>query len=994
VRRTDGAIVQLGGELERRVLVALAVVGGAVLPIDALAEAVFGLDAVTNQRIRLQNHVSRLRKRLGPTAIVTEPRGYRLGPGCRLDCARFEEIVTSAQRTDSAARPTARPWAEALALWHGPPFDELSDWPLARTAAVRLEELRRVAEEEHAAALIGDGRSAQPAGQLETLVADEPLRERRWALLMMAMYRTGRQTEALRVFERARTTLVDHAGVSPGPDLVELHRRILVQDPRLLTDTDLPAVRSTDGEPFVSPNASPSQPIEDSTVARRSNLPVPADTFVGRERELERLRNALEVHRLVTVLAVGGMGKTRLALEAATRAPGFVDGTWLVELGSVQNSSDVVHAVASTLRLRLAPGAEPTDQVAEWCSSADALIILDTCEHVLEGVARLAAAILARGSTTTMLATSREALIVAGEHVMPLGPLAGPDDADELGDAVRLLVERVSAERPDFDHNVHGTALGEICRRLDGMPLAIELAAARMRSLTPTALVERLDERFRLLTGGRRTATERNKTLRATVDWSYDLLTPRQRWLFERLSVFTGSFDLDDVAAIAEDEPRGVDDSAETDVEVIDLLGELVDRSLVVASNAEPPYRLLETLRSYGNERLEAARNSDAVREIHASWFYAKAAKAARDICGPAEHAVYHALMAQLREYRAATAWAVDHHQHDLAVALAASVLRTTWLRAEILGAGFAPDIPDDAPVSDHTGSWQRWLKSAYLQFEVGDLGAADDALSQALMLDHDNAMVHAQCAVQSMLAGRPDDLLMHAESALRLAGDDLLARAAGFIMLADANLMLDRLEEARRISIAQREWAELLAWPSAHGWSLRVLALIEGQRDPIGAVEQMNGVLTLARQIESYAMEVQVRIDMVSLLMNRRPLDALTAVLQVMEVCRDHHDVGQGAMAMSRAGVLLSRHGDPITAARLLGNVGSTALEESTRACVAECTAELKNRLGDRYDEVVHDGAHVSRWVLLHDAIDAVSACIGRVSAVGAAVEPGANCL
>ena len=263
------------------------------------------------------------------------------------------------------------------------------------------------------------------------------------------------------------------------------------------------------------------------------------------------------------------------------------------------------------------PAPPASDAIAEWCRSLHGLVILDNCEHVLEGVGRLLGAVLFRQPAATFLATSREPLLIAGEHVVPLGPLPVVADTDAAPDAVALLIDRVRAERPDFDPTGHRAALAEICCAARRHALGAQAAAGRLRALTPAAVAQRLDERFHLLTGGRRDAVERHKTLRATVDWSYDLLDDAQRRLFERLSVFAGPFGLDDVAAIQGADQAEAGETAEVNVGVVDLLAELVDRSLVTATIDEPPYRMLKTLRAYGQERLVSSGAIDEVRERH-----------------------------------------------------------------------------------------------------------------------------------------------------------------------------------------------------------------------------------------------------------------------------------------------------------------------------------------------------------------------------------------
>ena len=374
------------------------------------------------------------------------------------------------------------------------------------------------------------GRGSEAVVQLEMLVAEDPLRERRWSLLMLALYRVGRQADALRAFQRARRVLAEDAGLSPGPELVDLQRRILDQDAAL--------------------GAEPAELEPTRRGERGSSLSTPADAFVGREREMEQVRSAVMRNRLVTIVGVGGMGKTRLATEVAIRSDVFVDGVWFGRPHCGPRRGRGHRCGGQRVCCCTPPRGEPVvDLITVWCCRRNALLILDNCEHVVEPVARLIARVLAAGPTVRMLATSREPIAVAGEHVVQLPPL-GLDVVDGASDAVRLLVERARAQQPEFDPDEDVGVLEEICTHLDGMPLAIELAAARLRALSPRGLADRLDARLGLLTRGRRDGAERHRTLRATVGWSYDLLTVRQQRLFECLGVFSGSFGFDDAVAI------------------------------------------------------------------------------------------------------------------------------------------------------------------------------------------------------------------------------------------------------------------------------------------------------------------------------------------------------------------------------------------------------------------------------------------------------------
>ena len=347
-----------------------------------------------------------------------------------------------------------------------------------------------------------------------------------------------------------------------------------------------------------------SRPLRTASIV--GNLHRPPTSFVGREGMTERLGSELARSRLVTLTGPGGVGKTRMAVETAWSSAGeYPDGAWLCELAPVADPDSVALAVASILALRLQEGLDAVDAVADGLAQRQLLLVLDNCEHVLGAAADLAEAILARAPRVTVLATSREPLTVAGERVWPVPPL----DASVGG--VQLFVDRAMAADGRFDPAANGDAMEEICSRLDGIPFAIELAAARVRALTPGDLAARLGDRFRLLSGGRRHGLGRHQTLRATVDWSYQLLDPAEQLLFDRLAVMAGSFDLAAAEAIGSD-----DVGAE---EVLDLLASLVDKSMIVAHTGgrHTRYQLLETLRQFGEEHLLASGELARCRSRH-----------------------------------------------------------------------------------------------------------------------------------------------------------------------------------------------------------------------------------------------------------------------------------------------------------------------------------------------------------------------------------------
>jgi predicted ATPase/DNA-binding SARP family transcriptional activator len=634
--RDGAAPVRVPGAKERALLADLLVSAGRVVSADRLVEDLWGDQPPGNPANTLQGRVAALRRALGPAGaglLVTRPPGYlvQVDPE-QLDAARFQRLVAEADTAAAGDRPGAvRLLEAALDLWRGPALAEFADQPWARAEAARLEELRLAAVEALAELRLAGGGHAELVGELEALVAAHPLRERLRGQLMLALYRSGRQADALGVYGQTRATLAEELGIDPSPELQRLHQAILTQDPAI---------------------AAPGRAR--APVAPPHNLPQRLTSLIGRERELDEVAKLVGQHRLVTVTGPGGAGKTSLAVEAARGlVAGFPDGVWLVELAGLVDPGLLAEAVAATLGLRDEPGpaeAAPsplTDRLADFARDKVLLLVLDNCEHLVGVCATLVAGLLRAGPGLRVLTTSREVLGVPGELVWPAPPLAVPDPPPGPGpggepdaaaalevlagfDGVRLFVERAQLADPGFVLDAdNGPAVAEVCRRLDGLPLAIELAAARVRALPPTELAARLEDRFGLLAGPGRAQDPRQRTLRATVDWSFQLLEEPDRRLFRRLSVFAGSWTLAAAEAVCGSD--GPEAEVEGDQDgVLAGLVRLVDRSLVVAAGGHPGrFRMLETLRAYGAERLAEAGETERLAARHTAWFVALAEEAA-----------------------------------------------------------------------------------------------------------------------------------------------------------------------------------------------------------------------------------------------------------------------------------------------------------------------------------------------------------------------------
>lgn len=590
VRRAGGAPLALGGTGLRALLGMLVVDAGRIVGADRLIDGLYGENPPVGAANALQSQVSRLRRALGGAgAIEFHPAGYRLAvEPDDTDLHRFERLSAAGRRALSTGDHVgaATDLKAALALWRGTPFADVGGAPFTRLQAARLEEVRLSAVEDRAEAELALGHAVACAAELAPLVRAHPLRERLRGLLMRALAGSGRAAEALASYEEAKELLADQLGTSPSDVLSSVHLAVLRGE---RSATDAPPLRT----------APPAQ----------------LTSFVGREAELGRLAELLGRARLVTLTGPGGAGKTRLSVEAAAATRGEV---CFVELAPIADGADVPRAVLGALGLReagllAAPdrgGPAHTDaaaRVAAALAGRNLLLVVDNCEHVVDDVARLMARLLAACPGLKVLATSREALGITGEVLSPVPPLAVSDAASSP--AVRLFADRAEAVRPGFrldDDTLEPVV--RICRALDGLPLAIELAAARLRSLPVAEVAVRLDDRFRLLSRGSRTAVARHRTLRAVVEWSWDLLDDDERTLARRLTVFAGGATL-----AAAEEVCGVDD-------VVDVLTGLADKSLVEPVDGGRRYRMLDTVRAFGAEQLALAGEADRFRAAHAHF--------------------------------------------------------------------------------------------------------------------------------------------------------------------------------------------------------------------------------------------------------------------------------------------------------------------------------------------------------------------------------------
>ncbi|MEZ0115589.1 putative ATPase/DNA-binding SARP family transcriptional activator [Catenulispora sp. EB89] len=933
--RLDGAPVALGGARLRTLMSRLALDAGRAVTVSALIDALWADEPPEGAANALQSLISRVRKVLGdPALLAAAPGGYRLAIAPEsVDAVRFENLSRSgreALRADdpSAARATLR---EALALWRGPALADVADAAFAVAPAARLDELRLAALTDRLDAELRLGQAAEALAELEALSAEHPLRENIAALHVRALYAVGRQADALAVYEHVRRALADQLGIDPSKELAEVHLAVLRSDPALAPPT-----------------------LEH---APRTNLKARLTSFVGRDEEVARIGKMLDASRLVTLVGPGGAGKTRLAGESAQRVlERFPDGAWLAELAPVTDPGEVPQAVLSALGPResrmMSNNGSPAaaaallrsaeDHLIESLAEKRILLILDNCEHLVGAAADLAETLLGHAPGLRVLATSREPLTIDGESLFPVPPLALPD-ADGLDEfclrirdseigigsgsgagstgsgtggiggasgggttaaepltiadavlaypAVRLFADRAAAVVPDFA--VDADTLPDvvrICRSLDGLPLAIELAAARLRTLPLHQIAGRLGDRFRLLTGGSRTAMPRHQTLRAVVEWSWELLSEDERDLAERLAVFPGGVTAEAAAAVT----PGLDPDL-----AFDQLCALVDKSLLQAVPTEPGqdprFRMLETLREYGADRLSGAGRLADTRRAHAAFFLDLAETAEPQLRRGSQMVWLKRLNAERDNILAALRFAAADEDADTAVRIAAAMTwywtlgdqnreGRSWMRVAL-------DVPGPSPVEAHaivtvmeriTAVFEDylWQEIPQLTRDIADTIASLDTVEHPLLA--------LAAVVAPMLADDRERL----EAAVEKYIDHPDPWVAAMLHLMRG--MAAENAGVREPMQADFERARALFEEIGERWGLSAclngmasMAITAG--DDAQALELQTQALDLIREINAYSSAAQIQIGQAQLLSRLgRPDDARELLEQVLEAARN----------------------------------------------------------------------------------------------------------
>ncbi len=946
VRTGDGVLADVPGARLRALLVALALEPGRVVGKATLVDWIWGEHPPADASNALQRLASRLRKVLPGGALEGQPGGYRLTvePDA-VDALRFERLVTQAR--DEEGRRQVRLLREALTLWRGSALQDvgLEDSAAFDAAATRLEALRLAAMEDRFEAEVSLGQGAELIPELTDAVTAHPLRERLAAALMRALASAGRDSEALLVFERIREALADALGVDPSAELSALHLALLRGEL---------AQREDSG---------------------KSNIRAELTSFVGRDADVAVVRELIAEHRLTTVIGPGGSGKTRLATETArTLLDDWPDGIWLVELAASSVGDDVAQTALSAVGLRDAllgttDNADPVESLIAALRDREALLILDNCEHVIEAAARFADRVLGACRRLRILATSREPLGITGEALWLVEPLSVPTEArfDELANspAVKLLRDRAGAVRKDLGTDeLTLSTMVRICRALDGMPLAIELAAARLRTMTLEQLANRLDDRFRLLTSGSRTALPRHRTLRAVVDWSWELLTDAERTVLRRLSVFSGGASLEAAEKVCADATGG---TVEPD-QVLELLSSLAEKSLLVpAGDGAPRYRMLTTIREYAADRLAEAGEADDTRRAHLDYFI-ELTETAEPHLRRAEQLEWGAtLEADHDNLSAALRGAIAAGDAQSAMRLAAAAgwywflggRRTEGLELLIAAA----DLPGE--VTDEVRAMAYGLIVLYVTSGRGDEHLGAEWIHKAYRFSQlsrsGNPLLDFAGPLERLLE-EPTEAVTAFESLLDSA--DPWVRAIGRWQVVKMQLIFGRGEREVEVELKQA-LAEFRALGERFGMSL-VLGELAGwlalRGDLAGACQYYDQAAAVLTEVGATEDVIEMRTQQALLYWLDGDRDAAGATIAAAERIADGVTWPYALVSLALAKAELARLGGDAGEARRQLGLATSLLGDSAEQ--PNLSAELHNLLGYLADDIEESRNHrVAAW-------------------------------
>jgi predicted ATPase/DNA-binding SARP family transcriptional activator len=889
--------------------------------------------------------VSQLRKALGDTGgrVATRAPGYLLSVDRdELDLHHFERLVIDADGAEPVE--AAAKLREALDLWRGAPLVDLSYQAFAQPAIRRLQERRLTVLEKRIELDLDLRREVELVGELETLVEEHPLRERFHAQLMLALYRCGRQADALADYQRARRLLVEQLAIEPSAPLRRLHQAILCQDASLDPRATVEARAASVG------GASESSVEQSDDRNPPHNLPAQVSSFVGRECQLRELRELLSDARVVTLTGAGGVGKTRLAVQVAASNLGEAsEGVWFVDLAPLTDPDLVSAKLATVLGVPEQPGRSLAQSLVAACGDRRLLVILDNCEHVIGEAAKVADLLVRGCPRMTILATSREPLAIDGEHLYRVPSLSVPPagaDTHRLlsSDAVRLFTDRARQQRSNFAVNAqNAAAVASLCRRLDGIPLAIELAAARLRSLPLDEIENRLDERFQLLTGGHRTTPPRQQTLRALIDWSYSLLTSEEQETLERLSVFPGGFDLPSAEVV-------VNAGLDSPVSVLDRLAALVDKSLLQTDDVgSVRYRLLETVRTYATTKLRARNNEleSALGAAHRDYYLALAEKAAPHLIGAGQIEWLDHLELEVDNLRSAIAYSLHDPDPEAGLRLGRA-LCYFWLYRDSRAEGAAalsavldrPDAQQPTLVRGRALAALAILLTMITGEYARAAARAEEALAIAGVVPDDHLRAEA-LHVLAVISGRQGNEEAHLDlTAEGLAVARSLADRHLIALLLTERASSPRLTSAERVRTVE---TSLEISRQTDNKMLQNSAL-----NNLGYLELEGGEISLARVRLTEAVRLAQQIG------DRRGLSECLCTLGFASHL-DHADTDAREM-FEQARAIAHRDGDHLMVAYAylgLALIASRAGDAQTAARLHGTADAIHQRLGTRFDSL-----------------------------------------
>jgi predicted ATPase/DNA-binding SARP family transcriptional activator len=783
----DGVTIDVPGPRQRALLALLGLAEGRTVTVAHLLEALWPAVMVESGRRSLHSNVSRLRSHLGAAAgrLVTRPDGYQLDlTGDELDLTRARTLLASARSVDveDAARAFAT-LTEARALWRGPVLADLDDVLPVAAAVQEVTQLRRRVTDAWIASGVRAGHADEVVGAATEAVLADPLREPAVLLLMGALAATGRASEALQAARELRQRLADETGLDASPALDELQRAIAA-------------------------GAS-------GRAAHRRVAAAPGPPLIGRDEEVASLRRLLAADRLVTVVGPGGTGKTSLALALARGD----DAAVVLPLAAVANPAAVPHALAAALDVQV-PGGDVLAAAAAVVADRPMLLVVDNCEHLLDSIRDTVDVVLASCPGTRVLATSREPLGLPAERVLRLAPLALPAPGQDplRSPSVAVFLDRAERVRPGL---VPGPdeleAIADIVRRLDGLPLAIELAAGRLSTFSVHDLLHRLDRSLDLLGDGRPSSDARHRTLRATLAWSYELLSEDEQRLFRHLSVFVDGVPLAAAERLAAD-LRVANDPGHA-------LARLVDASMVEPAFDEggTRYRMLEVVRAFGRDRLAALGEEAQAESAVIAWASELASWLATALAGDDEPQADATLRRELPNLRAA--WGLARHRGDLdaAVTVATGLFDAIAYRDLVELRGWAADLAADPALTEHPGAAAVLGVAAEAAYHRGDHAEADQLAGRGLGLSPDTHAAWYCQMPRSVVALARGDFAAAVAHAMQASRSNASRDAHGIAALATA--YAGDLDEARRLNELGLAGARS---PSMRSWGAYVAGEID----------------------------------------------------------------------------------------------------------------------------------------------------------------------